>query len=72
MLVYYEVLDDVRDAIQREKTMKRWPRAWKVRLIHGLNQNGKISTKRCFEVAASQVVMAALVAAIHALLTAHQ
>jgi putative endonuclease len=37
LLVYYEVSDDVRDAIQREKTIKRWPRAWKVRLIHGLN-----------------------------------
>jgi putative endonuclease len=27
MLVYYEPFDDVRDAIQREKTMKHWPRA---------------------------------------------
>jgi putative endonuclease len=41
MLVYYEVFDDVRDAIQREKTMKHWPRAWKVRLIHGLNPEWK-------------------------------
>ncbi len=36
-LVYYERFEDIRDAIQREKTMKHWPRAWKVRLIHGLN-----------------------------------
>jgi putative endonuclease len=36
-LVYYERHDDIRLAIQREKTMKHWPRAWKVRLIHGLN-----------------------------------
>jgi putative endonuclease len=41
MLVYYEPFDDVRDAIQREKTMKHWPRAWKVRLIHGLNPEWK-------------------------------
>jgi putative endonuclease len=41
MLVYYEAFDDVRDAIQREKTMKHWPRAWKVRLIHGLNPEWK-------------------------------
>jgi putative endonuclease len=41
MLVYYEVFDDVHDAIQREKTMKHWPRAWKVRLIHGLNPEWK-------------------------------
>jgi putative endonuclease len=37
MLVYYEVFDDVRDAIQREKMIKHWPRAWKVRLIHQMN-----------------------------------
>jgi putative endonuclease len=36
-LVYYEQYDDIRLAIQREKTMKHWPRAWKVKLIHGLN-----------------------------------
>ncbi len=32
-LVYLEPHDDVRQAIQREKTMKEWRRAWKVRLI---------------------------------------
>jgi putative endonuclease len=37
LLVYYESFDDVRLAIQREKTMKHWPRAWKVRLIHEMN-----------------------------------
>jgi putative endonuclease len=36
-LVYYEIFDDVRTAIQKEKNMKHWPRAWKVRLIHGFN-----------------------------------
>ena len=36
-LVYYEQYDDIRIAIQREKTMKHWSRAWKVRLIHGQN-----------------------------------
>ena len=36
-LVYYEHFDDIRDAIQREKTVKHWPRAWKVRLIHSMN-----------------------------------
>jgi putative endonuclease len=40
-LIYFEVFDDVRDAIQREKTMKHWPRAWKVRLIHGFNPEWK-------------------------------
>ena len=36
-LVWYEWRDDIRTAIQREKTMKHWPRAWKVRLIHAMN-----------------------------------
>ena len=33
-LVWFEAHDDIRIAIQREKTMKHWPRAWKVRLIN--------------------------------------
>ena len=36
-LVYVERHDDIGSAIQREKTIKHWPRAWKVRLIHGRN-----------------------------------
>jgi putative endonuclease len=36
-LVYYEQFDDIRDAIQREKLIKHWPRAWKVRLINAMN-----------------------------------
>jgi len=36
-LVYCEYFDDIRDAIQREKTIKHWPRAWEVRLIHAMN-----------------------------------
>jgi putative endonuclease len=41
MLVYYEHYDDIRTAIQREKTIKHGPRAWKVRLIHGMNPEWK-------------------------------
>ncbi len=37
-LVYYEAYDDIRLAIQREQTMKHWPRGWKVRLINGFNR----------------------------------
>jgi putative endonuclease len=37
ILVYCEQYDDIRLAIQREKTIKHWPRAWKVRLIHTTN-----------------------------------
>ncbi|MDJ0448323.1 GIY-YIG nuclease family protein [Methylocystis sp. JR02] len=36
-LVWYEPFEDIRTAIQREKTMKHWPRAWKVRLILDMN-----------------------------------
>jgi putative endonuclease len=31
-LVYFEFHDDIISAIQREKTVKHWPRAWKVNL----------------------------------------
>jgi putative endonuclease len=37
MLVRYQEFGDVRGAIQREKTMKEWPRAWKVNLIERTN-----------------------------------
>jgi putative endonuclease len=36
-LVFFERDDDIRTAIQREKNLKRWPRAWKVRLIVATN-----------------------------------
>ena len=32
-LVYFEQYGDVRDALQREKNIKHWPRVWKTRLI---------------------------------------
>ena len=36
-LVWCEQHEDIRAAIQRERTMKHWPRAWKVRLILAAN-----------------------------------
>jgi putative endonuclease len=36
-LIYFERFDDIRLAIQREKSIKHWSRAWKVRLILGNN-----------------------------------
>jgi putative endonuclease len=36
-LVWFEPHQSIIAAIQREKTMKHWPRAWKVRLIHAEN-----------------------------------
>ena len=32
-LVWFENFDDISLAIQREKTMKKWPRQWKINLI---------------------------------------
>ncbi len=32
-LVYYETFRHVQDAIAREKQLKKWKRAWKLRLI---------------------------------------
>ncbi len=37
MLVYYEQYDHTADAIQREKQLKKWNRARKVRLIEEAN-----------------------------------
>jgi putative endonuclease len=36
-LVYYELHDDMTFAIQREKQMKKWNRAWKLELIEKQN-----------------------------------
>ena len=36
-LVYYEVCDDMISAISREKQLKKWRRAWKLRLIEERN-----------------------------------
>ena len=36
-LVYYEETNDVRDAIEREKNLKKWNRQWKIELIEQMN-----------------------------------
>lgn len=38
-LVYYEVHDDYDAALTREKQIKKWNRAWKIRLIEEKNPN---------------------------------
>jgi putative endonuclease len=38
-LVCYEICEDVRDAIEREKRLKRWRRAWKIELIEKQNED---------------------------------
>jgi putative endonuclease len=36
-LVYYEIFETMPEAITRETRLKKWNRAWKVRLIHRMN-----------------------------------
>ena len=36
-LVYYEIYSSVREAILREKQLKRWNRNWKINLIEKSN-----------------------------------
>ena len=38
-LVYFEIHTDVRIAIRREKTIKKWKREWKINLINENNPN---------------------------------
>ncbi len=36
-LVYFEEYSDIRDAITREKRLKKWNRDWKIHLIEKMN-----------------------------------
>ena len=38
-LVYFETFERAEDAIQREKTLKHWPRDWKINQIERANPN---------------------------------
>ncbi len=38
-LVYFEMHEDMMEAITREKNIKAWKRAWKLRLIEEKNPN---------------------------------
>jgi putative endonuclease len=40
-LVYYEETADIYGAIQREKSLKKWNRKWKIKLIEKFNPNWK-------------------------------
>ena len=40
-LVYFEHTNDIRAALEREKRVKAWKRAWKIRLIEELNPEWK-------------------------------
>jgi putative endonuclease len=38
-LVYYEQTNDIYSAIQREKSLKKWNRKWKIKLSEKFNPN---------------------------------
>lgn len=38
-LVYLEEYEDVKEAIAREKQLKKWHRAWKIKLVEEQNRN---------------------------------
>jgi len=40
-LVYFEKHSDIRIAIRREKTIKKWKRQWKINQIESINPNWK-------------------------------
>ena len=40
-LVYYEMHTDIRQAVTREKQMKKWKRQWKIELIEKTNPDWK-------------------------------
>ncbi len=39
IFVYYEIFDDIQNAITREKQLKNWHRDWKINLIEKDNPN---------------------------------
>ena len=46
LLVYFEAFDSILEARAREHSMKRWRRAWKIKLIEQLNPDWDDLTDR--------------------------
>ena len=47
-LVYYEVFNNIKEAIAREKQLKWWKRDWKIELIEKLNPEWRDLSKEIF------------------------
>jgi putative endonuclease len=41
LLIYFEIFNDIKEAIQREKRLKEWKREWKENLINSFNPEWK-------------------------------
>jgi len=48
-LVYYETARDSYSALSREKVLKKWNRAWKIRLIEKTNPGWKDLSEEIFQ-----------------------
>jgi len=48
-LVHYEMTNDARSAIQREKQLKKWNRKWKLELIEKENPEWKDLSEEWFD-----------------------
>jgi putative endonuclease len=46
--VYFEAYADMYEAIQREKRLKKWNHAWKIRLIEEMNPEWKYLSEQAF------------------------
>jgi putative endonuclease len=51
LLVYFEIFESVLEARAREHSLKRWRRAWKLKLIEELNPNWRDLTDELNSVA---------------------
>ncbi|MBS0278384.1 MAG: GIY-YIG nuclease family protein [Proteobacteria bacterium] len=49
ILVWFESYGDIRDAIAREKQLKKWNRAWKIKLIEANNSGWNDLYERLLE-----------------------
>jgi len=49
MLVYFEEFQLVEEAIRREKNLKKWKRAWKLKLIEKNNPNWNDLAEKWFD-----------------------
>jgi putative endonuclease len=52
LLVYFETFESVLEARTREHSLKRWRRAWKLKLIEELNPDGRDLTNELNTLAA--------------------
>ena len=50
ILVYFEEFQQVNQAIEREKNLKKWKRAWKLTLIEKENRNWNDLAKDWYDI----------------------